>query len=345
MYISREERETIVRELISELHGKLDGSRKNLLAPTCPVCGKGGYKWGIYIGPDTERKRTFMSHCFKCGYTTTSLDQLLDLVGRPDLKIEERASFAPLEIPIFYQLNNGEIDDELVKVEMPDGWKRCFRNTYLKSRGFEPDDYEYFQVGTTRGLNFKFDDYVIFPIIDDGEYVGYVSRHIWSKEELDAYNEKARWKGKYEKRRYNNSQDNDFVKLLYNYDSVVEDETDTVILCEGIFDVIALTRKLDLYDNHRVVPVATFGKKISQTQIYKLQSKGVRSIVIGYDTDAREAILKTAENVKEYFDDCLIANLQGNGKDWDEMDFWEIYDTFSIGLMTPREYKLQTVQI
>ena len=344
MYLSREEREYIIREISLELHAKLDGSRKNLLVPVCPVCGKGGSKFGIYIGPETENKKPFMVHCFKCGATTRSLDQLLDLINRSDLKVEDKASFAPLEIPTFYQINEAEIDDELTVVEMPDGWKRCYRNKYLKDRGFEADDYEYFPVGTTRGLNFKFDDYVVFPIIDNGDTVGYVSRHTWSKDEIDSYNEKARWAGKYEKRRYNNSIDNDFVKLLYNYDSVIEDETDTVILCEGIFDVIALTRKLDLYDNPRIVAVATFGKKISQAQIYKLQCKGVRTIVIGYDSDARESILKAADNLNEYFD-VYVANLQGNGKDWDEMNFWEIFDTFSLGLMTPREYKLKTVQL
>lgn len=345
MYLNREERDDIVRELTQELHGRLDGSRMNLLAPTCPVCGKGGYKWAVYIGPDTKKKRTFMSHCFKCGATTTTLNQLLDLVNRPDLKVEERASFEPLKIPTFYQLEETEIDDELSVIDMPDGWKRCYRNSYLRTRGFEADDYEYFPVGTTRGLNFKFDEYVVFPIIDDGDIVGYVSRHTWSKAELDAYNDRARWAGKFEKRRYNNSTENNFVKLLYNYDAVKEDETDTVILCEGIFDVIALTRKLDLYDNHRIVPVATFGKKISLAQIYKLQSKGVRTIVIGYDTDARDSILKAADNLKEYFEECFIANLQGDGKDWDEMSYQEVYDTFSVGLMTPREYKLNTVQV
>lgn len=344
MYLSREEKEYTIRELISELHAHYDGSRKNLIVPTCPVCGKGGGKFGIYIGTETENKKPFMAHCFKCGATTRTLDQLLDLINRPDLKVEDKVSFAPLEIPTFYQLENDEIDDELNVVEMPDGWKRCYRNKYLNSRGFEDDDYEYFPVGTTRGLNFKFDEYVIFPIIDNEDIVGYVSRHTWGKDAIDAYNEKARWAGKYEKRRYNNSMDNDFVKLLYNYDAVIEDGTDTVILCEGIFDVIALTRKLELYDEHRIVPVATFGKKISQAQIYKLQCKGVRTIVIGYDSDARESILKAADTLNEYFD-VYIANLQGNGKDWDEMDFWEIFDTFSFGLMTPREFKLKTVQL
>ena len=127
--------------------------------------------------------------------------------------IEEKASFQPLDIPDFYKLEEDEIDDELIVINMPEGWKRCYRNPYLKARGFTIDDYTYFPVGTTRGLNFKFDNYVVFPIIDNGDTVGYVSRHIWSKDVIDEYNIQARRNGKYEIRRYNNSTDNDFVML------------------------------------------------------------------------------------------------------------------------------------
>ena len=247
-------------------------------------------------------------------------------------------------MPQFFSLEEDEIDDELSIVEMPEGWKRCFRNSYLHSRGFTLDDYEYFPVGTTRGLNFKFDDYVVFPIIDNGDTVGYISRHIWGKSEIDEYNKKARRNGKYEIRRYNNSIENDFVKLLYNYDAVIEDETDTVIIVEGIFDAIALTRKLDLYDNHRIAVVATFGKKISNTQIYKLQSKGVKTVILGYDGDAVEAINTAALQLNDYFD-VFIAYIENPDADFDSMDFWEIFDVFSMSLKTPVEYKLNTVQI
>lgn len=342
MYISREEKEWLIKELIAETHGHIDGSGKNIIVPTCPSCGKSGGKFGIYIGPETNKKKPFMSHCFKCGHTTKELKDLLDLLGRPDLMIEEKASFQPLDIPDFYKLEEDEIDDELIVINMPEGWKRCYRNPYLKARGFTIDDYTYFPVGTTRGLNFKFDNYVVFPIIDNGDTVGYVSRHIWSKDVIDEYNIQARRNGKYEIRRYNNSTDNDFVKLLYNYDAVIEDETDTVVLVEGIFDAIALTRKLDLYDNHRIVPVASFGKKISQTQIYKLQIKGVKTVVIGYDNDARESIIKTAATLSEYFD-IFIACLPDGSKDWDDADFWTIYDVFASGLKTPNEFKMQTI--
>lgn len=344
MYISREDKEELIRELQSELHARLDGGRKNLIVPECTWCGKQGGKQGIYVGPEKNGKIFGMVHCFSCGRTQKNINYFLDEIGRSDLKIMDSVSFEPVQVPEFFRIDEeDEIDDELGVVEMPDGWKRCFKNPYLRSRGFTADDYQYFPVGTTRGLNFKYDDYVIFPIYDEGDIVGYVSRHVWSKQDIDDYNDTARRNGKYQIRRYNNSIENDFVKLLYNYDSVIEDETDTVILCEGIFDVIALTRKLELYDNHRIVPVCTFGKKISDTQIYKLQSKGVRDIIIGYDTDAADAINVAAEKLNEYFDNVMIAKLEGEGKDWDDSDFWSVYDAFAYNLYTPIEYKLNNV--
>lgn len=344
MELTREERETMIRELLNETHGRVDGSGKNIIVPVCPKCGKSGGKFGIYIGPESTGKKPFMSHCFKCGWSTYTLDQLLDLIGRPDLKIEETASFSPLEIPDFYKLEDEEeIDDRLEDVTMPEGWKRCFRNPYLKQRGFTVDDYEYFPVGTTRGLNFKFDNYVIFPITDNGAVVGYVGRHVWDKDKIDSFNYEARRNGRYQVRRYNNSTENDFVRLLYNYDAVIEDETDTVIICEGVFDVVSLTRKLDLYENKRIVPVATFGKKISLTQIYKLQAKGVKTVVIGYDGDAHDSTVKAAETLDEYFD-VYICHIEDPKADFDSMEFWDIFDIFTKSLKTLREFKLQTVQ-
>lgn len=339
MYISRDERNHIIEELRIHLDARYDGSRNNLIVPVCPHCGKGGSKFGIYVGPDTGRKKTFNSHCFKCGRSTHTLDELLNLVGRPDLTVEETTRLGHFELPDF--LGGDEIDDELCVVEMPEGWGRTYRNRYLAGRGFLFDDFDCFPVGTTRHTNFRFDDYVLFPIIDNGDTVGYVGRHTWPKEEIDRHNERAKWSGGHQILRYRNSNENDFVKLLYNYDAVVEDVTDTVVICEGIFDVIALTRKLDLYDNKRLAAVCTFGKKISPTQIWKLQHKGVRTVLLAYDSDARDASLKAAEELNEYFD-CYIADMRG-GKDFDEMDYKDILGVFSEGIMTPRQFKLTTI--
>ena len=341
MIINREDKQHIIEELKIHLDAKYDGSRKNLIVERCPHCGKGGGKFGIYIGPDDNKRTTFTSHCFKCGYTTRSLYHLLVLVGRPDLMVEETTAIGKIEVPDIFKTYT-DIADSLNIVEMPEEWKRCYKNPYLKSRGFIFDDYDYFPVGTTRHRNFKFDDYVVFPIYDNGDIVGYVGRHTWPKDEIDKYNDRAKWAGKFQIMRYKNSNINDFVKLLYNYDNVIEDVTDTVVICEGVFDVIALTRKLDLYDNQIIVPVCTFGKKISETQMYKLQKKGVRTVVLAYDADARQSTLKAAESLNDYFD-CYIANMVGQGGDFDEMDYTEIYNIFSRRLMTPREFKMKTI--
>ena len=132
--------------------------------------------------------------------------------------------------------------------------------------------------------------------------------------------------------------------MLYNYDAVKDGKTDTVIIVEGVFDVVSLTRKLNLYDNQSIAVVATFGKKISDTQIYKLQSKGVNTIVIGYDGDAVEAIKRTGEQLNEFFD-VYVADIQDPSQDFDSMDFWDIYDAFAYNLKTITEYKLNKIQL
>lgn len=340
--LTHTETEYLVAEIERELGAKRDGGGKNLIA-RCPFCGKEG-KFGVYIGKETARKKPFMAHCFSCGNSTTTLNQTLELIGRADLMVVPTADItAPLDCTLLFPLDQQEeIDDELCIVDLPDFYKRIFLHPYLKSRGFSSDDYEYFPVGTTGKLNYRYTDYVIFPIIDQGDIVGYVARHLWPKREIDDYNRKAKIRGDFKIMRFRNSTQNDFVKLLYNYDAIVEGETDTVILVEGIFDVVALTRRLDLYDNRRIAVVASFGKKISMTQIFKLQNKEIRTVVIGYDGDAVDAIKRTSDSLKPFFE-VLIADIPNPEKDWEELSDQETYHVFAEGLRTPLEYKITKI--
>lgn len=344
MALSKSEKDFLIQEISREIHARPDGAGKNLIAEKCPFCGK-EKKFGIFIGKETERRKPFMAHCFSCGSSTYTLEQLLECIGRPDLSVapttDPEARLENLLFPL--EEEEPEIDDALGIVELPDFYRRCFTNPYLSSRGFTYDDYDFFPVGTTGRLNFKFDSYVIFPILDEGDIVGYVSRHCRSKAEIDRHNTRVRSKGGYRVMRFRNSTENEFVKLLYNYDAVVEDETDTVIIVEGIFDVVALTRKLNLYENTGIAVVATFGKKISRTQIYKLQHKGVRTVVLGYDGDAVEAIKKAAGELNPYFD-VFIADIEDADKDWEDLSYREIYHIFSECLKTPLQYKLTKLQ-
>ena len=235
MELSVQEYQYLVSEITRETGAKRDGSGKNLIVPRCPFCGKQGGKFGIYIGKENVRHRPFMAHCFSCGASTRTLAQLLAAIGRMDLMVSETTDIsAPLNLHLLEEDEAEEIDDELVPVELPDFYKRTFRHPYLQQRGFCFDDYEYFPVGITGRLNPRYADYVTFPVIDCGMVVGYVSRHIWPKEAIDTYNRKTKYKGEYKILRYRNSTENDFFKLLYNYDAVREDGTDTVIVAEGV---------------------------------------------------------------------------------------------------------------
>ena len=84
--------------------------------------------------------------------------------------------------------------------------------------------------------------------------------------------------------------------------------------------------------------------RLPDIQMWKLQSKGVQTVVLGYDGDAVGAINKAAERLNEYFN-VFIAYIQDPKADFDSMDFWEIYDVFSTNQRTPVEYKLNTVQL
>ena len=244
------------------------------------------------------------------------------------------------QLSIELKLFEDEIDDEVVEIEMPKGYKRVFKNPYLKSRGWKADDYSYFPAGTNRGMDWKLENYIIIPIVEDKKNVGYVARHIWSKDEIEDYNSKHRNKIL----RYRNSTEaegNGFEKLIYNIDAIIPNITDTVIICEGVFDVVGLTRKLELYDNEQIQAVATFGKKISDTQLYKLQSRGVKTLILGYDQDAVDTTCRLAKDLEQYFEVYVVDVPQSwEEKDFDEMSASQLYKLFSKHIKTVPEYIL-----
>lgn len=334
MMLSDKMRLNLTEELQYILNGKLDGSKRNIIAE-CPFCGRP--KFGVYVGMDKGHKKFGASNCFRCGKSFHTLKLTLEALGHKELLPVETVDLD--DDTVFDNLFDDEIDDELKEATLPNGYKRCYKNSYLKSRGWLSWDYEYFPVGTNRGFDREYNDYIILEVRDEGRCVGFVARSILSKDEIDSYNSRHHFKI----RRYKNSDErmgNGFSKMLYNYDAIETMTTHSVILCEGPFDVVGLNRKLELYDNKHIVPVATFGKKISQEQMFKLQKKGVEQIVIGYDNDAKETTSRIAMELEKYFD-VLIADIpNGVGKDWDEMDVEDIYDVFAFNLKTIREFNL-----
>src|SRR5574344_44583 len=118
-------------ELLIEFSGKLDGSRKNILLEHCPFCYHDGYKYGIYIGVGNKYKVFGSSHCFHCGRSFRTLSDTLKALGRPDLIPKATTDLTDDNIDELELFEDDEIDDSLIEVSMPKGYKRCYNNDYL----------------------------------------------------------------------------------------------------------------------------------------------------------------------------------------------------------------------
>lgn len=331
-----QERE-LIEDLVNAFKGKIDGGGKNIVCD-CPFCGKVG-KFGIYIGKEAGRKVKFSSNCFSCQTRAKDLFHPLNQIGRLDLLPND--SVREIEVVEIDVLDDVvEIDYNLEEVTLPDGYIRVFENDYLLNERLL-DDYslEYFEFGISH--SFKFKNYIIIPVIEEEVCVGYVCRHIWDKKKLTRQNKQAKKEGGYVIPRYKNSTENDFINLLYNIDNVQENSL--VIVVEGIFDVVALTEKLDLYDSDTCCVVATFGKKISEAQILKLQEKDVSDILLMYDPDAVEEIKMVSSQLDKYFN-CMIVDIIFEKKDADDLSGKELLSIFAENLVSVVDYSLDKLE-
>lgn len=249
----------------------------------CPFCGKENH---FYID-----KRTQVFECKKC-WTAGNVYKLLRqldktyLIGNTSVKFTDTIKSIRTELK-----EQGEQETiklkELPIVKMPVGFKVDYFNEYLKSRKVSKKFIKHFRLGTT-DLMYRYENYILVPIYDNGEIRGFLGRYGAKKVPDD-------------KLRYNNSLNTDFSCLLYGYDDIIKDKTDTVIITEGIFDKFRVDEYLHLLDSDDIKCVSTFGKKISQEQIQKLINKHVRNVIISWDYDALKEIKKYGAELKSYF--------------------------------------------
>jgi hypothetical protein len=178
-------------------------------------------------------------------------------------------------------------------IKPPVSYKRVYDSEYLNLRGFKERDYDYWEVGRTSFGSLK--DYVTFPIYQNSEMKAYVTRL-------------ARNKTHDKEPKYKNSI-SEFASLLGGFDQLTSN-TETVILCEGIFDIINITRLLNLYDCNELKAICTFGAKVSENQINLLQQKGIQRIIMLFDGDVIKKIKPISFELNTKFD-VQIGLLEG----------------------------------
>lgn len=285
-------------------------TRSNQYISTCPFCGKPSH---FYIN-----KKNQQWDCKKCGESggifklLRHLDKLY-LLGAPTVK-KVNAIKSIRQIQEDEAGQNSEEIQPLPEVKMPAGFKVFdYVSPYLQQRQITMEDIKHWEFGQTRIVS-RFIDYLLIPIRDGGKIRGYIGRYA-SRHVPDG------------KLRYSNSLNTDFSCLLFGYDDIIEGETETVIITEGLFDAIAVTKKLNLFDDNTIRAVCTFGKKISETQIKKLLAKKIRKVILLYDYDALKDIRHYASLLNEYFS-VRVAIALGK-KDIDECTLSEVIDVFS----------------
>lgn len=281
----------------------------------CPYCGKSQH---FYIN-----RKTQLWDCKKCGQYG-NIYKLLSFLGKTYLlggrTIEETNVIKSIISISDSQEHEDIILEPLPSVKMPVGWRIRKNSTpYLLSRGITAEDCQRYRIGGTT-LSSKYRDYVLLPIYDDGEIRGFIGR----------YGDKNVPENRL---RYNNSVGTEFAQLLYGYDEITN-ETNTVVLVEGVFDKIAVDKTLHTFEAPDIKCVCTFGKKISAQQIEKLKLKGVSKVILLYDYDAIKDIKKYGLLLENTFVTYIVYTTK---KDIDECSREEALAVFEHP-QSPRDF-------
>lgn len=333
-------------DLLEELHPKADSSNNNLIID-CPACGERECSISL-------KKKGHLWGCFrlkKCG-EQGNLYQLLKRIGKlkeifREFRLEdlERIDISSLTLnPQSLKSVEEEIDLNIPDKSPPLGWTRIVENDfYLKSRGFK--SYQHCFVGRTSMEPTVRNNYVIFLVHDGGKVKGWVGRHTWDKQRITDYNDDYFLKHgiKNKIKRYSNSPNTAFAKILYGYDDLDENNPVPVCLVEGIFDKHAVDEKLYLKENPFIKTCATFKAEITEEQIIKLKLKNVTDIILFYDPDVIRNIKSNIDKLERFFNVKVI--ISNNKKDPDELTQEELIETFETRIFHPSIIKTDFIQL
>ena len=272
----------------------------------CPSCGRGG-KFGFKISDVGGRV-----HCFICDYSA-NIYKYLKSTGRSDLISTDReySAKAPIKFNFSRFSDEESGEDILPEVEMPFGCKNILHDDYLNKKGFTENDYKLFEPCITDSvIERKLNNYLIFKIKQEGRLVAWLARskhsYDWHEENLRKHKEN----GDILQLRYRNSEGTDFNKILGGYDEI-NDNTDTVILVEGMFDRVGVNNKLMLDRQDGVKCCFTFGNKVSDAQISLLRNrKNLKNIVLLYDYGTVKQSKAYGMKLSKFFSTfvCLIED-------------------------------------
>lgn len=309
----------------------LDDGAKNLMT-VCPWCGI--KEFGIELAENHRFNCFRKKRCGEVGNIFKLLTKIdrLDLLGNngiPLIKYDER-----LENIIESKLEIN-LDLDIETIQPPLGWKRIYSNFYLENRDF--DSFEKYEVGMTK-LDRKLKNHIIILLREQGDIKGYIARIAKDKKQLHELEEELGRKIP----RYQNSK-TDFTKLVVGIDEINEN-THTIILVEGLFGKEAVDRHLKLDDQDEVKCCSTSGAKLSEEQIFKLQLRGIKNIILFFDIDVINKIKKYTMEYLHEFETVQIIHSKDPDKDPADLSYEEILEVYN-NKIDPIKFYFDKVQV
>lgn len=284
------EQSRLVLGLLHSILGKSKPSTKGNHAFHCPFCKH--HKPKLEIDP-----KSGFFHCWTCEPATKgrNLVTLLRKVQASPAQISEMKSYFPC--------GKIEVDDKkYATVQLPKEFislaqsstKLTYRQAkaYVKRRGISDEDILKYNIGyCEKG---RYANSIIVPSYDKTGRINYFISRSFEKDPTRKYNAPSCNK-------------NELIGLEYFINWNVP-----VILCEGIFDAIALKRN--------AIPL--FGKTIPRALMLKLVQNNVKTVYLALDNDALKESFNYALELVNLGKDVYFIEL--GGKDPSEIGFEEM---------------------
>ena len=307
--------DSLVNLLDRVLGTGVKAARDNRMYP-CPFCNHHKPKLGVNLTPN--EKGLYPYNCWVCGVKGKSLSKVLLKAGATQAQLEELASITKTR-------NYQNTQTKVHTVELPKEFKalsQCSRGditarhalAYLKARGVTSRDIFKYNIGYCATGAYR--NMIIIPSYDEeGKLNYFVARNFDPTSQRKYKNPQA-------------SRDIIGLELFINWDL-------PVILCEGMFDAIAIRRN--------VVPL--LGKQITNKLLLKLTLSKVEKIYIALDKDAQTQALKHCEQLLNMGKEVYLVDLED--KDPSDMGFENftnlIQNTLPLDYYDLMQRKLQAI--
>jgi len=282
------DKELLVLGLLETVLGKGKGSKTTMdYAFYCPVCKHHNPKLIVNI-------KSGYYNCWTChpptkGKTPVSLFKKIDA---PTEKI--------LEMKNYFQGDNTKIEttkpnkvtlpEEFISLYNPDkSLESRHALAYLKKRNISIQDIQKYNIGYCKTGRYR--NRIIVPSYDKDGNINYFIARSFEKDPSRKYDAPSCNK-------------TEIIGLEYFVNWSVP-----VILCEGIFDAIAIKRN--------AIPL--FGKTIPQSLMMKLVESEVKTVYLALDKDALKEALDYSQNLLNLGKEVYLIELEG--KDPSDLGF------------------------